>query len=66
MNSFEKGFLATFIGYWLGSKLDQTRFGIWFNTNPIIDLLWQLGKLILLLGIGVLVVWYFYILIFQT
>lgn len=37
--SFAKSFSAAFIGYWLGSKLDQTRFGIWFNTNRTINVI---------------------------
>jgi hypothetical protein len=55
MNDFEKSALATFVGYWLGQKIDQTRFGIWFNNNRTIDRIWRsliIG--ILLTGIGLL------------
>lgn len=61
MNDFEKGFLTTFIAYWIGNKIDQTRFGIWFNSNPIINVVCQLVKLILLAAVVGLVIYYFYL-----
>lgn len=61
MNDFEKGFLTTFIAYWIGSKIDQTRFGIWFNNNRTIDIICQVVKRILLLAIIGLVMYYFYL-----
>ena len=65
MDEFEKGFISGFLGYWLGSKLDQTRFGIWFNTNPIIDRIWNAGKAILFSVIALLVVYYIVLIIGQ-
>ena len=65
MNDFEKGFLASFIGYWLGAKLDQTRLGIWFNTNPTVDKIWKAGKAILLSVIALLVMYYVILVIGQ-
>lgn len=52
MNDMEKGFLAGFLGYTIGARLDNTRFGRWFNTNPAINLLYYLTKL-LLVGVGI-------------
>lgn len=66
MNDFEKGFLVTFIAYWIGSKIDQTRFGIWFNNNSIVSFIWDLVKLILFLAVVGLVIYFFYLVIFQT
>lgn len=58
MNDFEKGFLSAFIGYWLGSLIDRTRFGIWFNTNRVVTWFWNAGKAILLSVIAFLVIYY--------
>lgn len=66
MNDFEKGFLTTFIAYWIGSKIDQTRFGVWFNNSPVIEAVCQLLKLILLTAVFALVIYYFYLVISQT
>lgn len=50
MNDMEKGFLAGFLGYALGARLDNTRFGRWFNTNPVINLIYYIAR-ILLVGV---------------
>lgn len=65
MNDFEKSFLASFIGYWLGAKLDQTRFGIWFNTNPTVTKIWNAGKALLILVVALLVMYYVILVIGQ-
>jgi hypothetical protein len=36
---------ATLAGAYIGHKIDQTRFGVWFNTNPVINLIWNFIKL---------------------
>lgn len=40
-----------FIGYALGSFVDRTRFGIWFNNNKIIDWIYKGIYLAVILGI---------------
>lgn len=65
MNDFEKGFIAAFIGYWIGHKIDNTRFGIWFNTNPTVTKIWNAGKALLLAAGAFLVVMYAYFVIRQ-
>lgn len=39
---------AAMIGYYIGDKIDQTRFGIWFNENRTIDLVYRLVGLAIL------------------
>jgi hypothetical protein len=34
---------ATLAGAYIGHKLDQTRFGYWFNTNPVVTFFWRLA-----------------------
>jgi hypothetical protein len=63
MNDFEKGFLAGFIGYWLGYKIDQTRFGIWFNNNPVIDFIWNVLVAALQLIVIGLAIYFVYLVI---
>lgn len=65
MNDFEKTALASFIGYWIGHKIDQTRFGIWFNNNRIIDIIWRTGIFALLLTGLVLLVWFIVLVVIQ-
>lgn len=57
--AFVKGFAAAFSGALIGSRLDSTRFGRWYNTSPLIGLL---GRLLALGGI-ILVGYYFYLVI---
>lgn len=47
-SDFLKGFAAAFGGALLGSTLDNTRFGRWYNTSALIGFL---GRLIALGGI---------------
>lgn len=62
-NEFIKPFEAAMIGYVVGSQLDQTRFGIWFNKNRIVNLTYFLiARLLILFGVF-LVVYYIYLLI---
>jgi len=55
-HSFRNPFIATLIGAWIGWKLDQTAFGRWFNTNPVLNRIFTLLRvgLILLIVMGVM------------
>jgi hypothetical protein len=60
---FERSAIAGIIGGYIGHKLDQTRFGIWFNQNRWIDLFYtEVAKMIIVV-IAVMVLWFFYLLI---
>lgn len=50
--SFFKIFGATLIGAFIGSSLDNTKFGRWFNTSRIIGVIFALVKLAALFLIG--------------
>jgi hypothetical protein len=38
---------ATMAGAYIGHKIDQTRFGVWFNNNATINVLWKLAGLLI-------------------
>jgi len=60
MNDFQKNFTAGFIGYIIGTFLDNTRFGHWFNTNPTVTKCWNAGKAILYTVFASLFVYFIY------
>lgn len=49
LRAFERGFAEAFIGYAIGHYLDQTRFGRWFNTNPVVTAIVRLMQIGLIL-----------------
>lgn len=56
IGAFGKVFAITLIGAWIGHKLDQTAFGRWFNTNPVLNTIFAMLRigLILLLVMGLM------------
>lgn len=52
---FAKGFAFAFGGAILGSMLDHTRFGRWFNTSKFIGFLGKMLKVAVLSAIGLYV-----------
>lgn len=65
LNDFEKGFLAGFIGYWIGSLIDNTRFGIWFNNNPTVQVVLTAIKTCTVIVIGVLFLYFIFLVMVQ-
>jgi hypothetical protein len=57
------GFMSVMIGVWLGSLLDSTRFGRWFNTSPSVGWVYRKLAQALILGLGVFLLVYVYELI---
>ena len=51
---------ATVAGAYVGHKLDQTRFGWWINTNPTVNKLFGLMKILTVLATVGFVMLYFY------
>lgn len=47
-HAFVKAASAAFIGAMLGSMLDNTRFGRWFNTSKFIDFIFRIIKVAIL------------------
>ena len=47
---FIKSFMASFIGATLGSLLDNTKFGRWFNTSRVVG--WILTKIVQIFIVG--------------
>ena len=66
MGYFAKPFMAAIIGGYIGAKLDQTTFGQWVNTNPVIDRLCYLLKLGFLMMVVAAVMLYVWILLNQN
>jgi len=46
---------ATFVGAWIGSRLDNTQFGRWFNTSKFIGLLFKIIGIYVLYLAGVFI-----------
>lgn len=53
----------TLLGAYIGHKIDQTRFGIWFNNNRIVNLAFSVGKCVLALALVFCVCDFLYFLI---
>lgn len=64
-STFMKVFAATFIGAYLGHKLDQTRFGIWFNTNRTIDFIFTVIVSFLQTVAIALLLWFIILVVIQ-
>lgn len=47
LETFIKVAGATMAGAYIGHKIDQTRFGIWFNNNRTINAVWKLAGIVL-------------------
>lgn len=55
--------VAGLIGGYIGHKLDQTRFGIWFNNNRIVNRIYvEVAKLVVV-SIAVAIVWFLFLLL---
>lgn len=37
--------VAFIVGAAIGARLDNTRFGVWFNNSPIINAIYKIGKI---------------------
>lgn len=55
---FLNPFIAAIIGGYIGHKLDNTRFGHWFNNSPIIEFVLDIFKILFIIGTLVLGIWY--------
>jgi len=60
---FARPVIAGIIGSYIGHKLDQTRFGYWFNTNTTIGIICYWLKILFLLAIisGIILFFYIYL-----
>jgi hypothetical protein len=56
MHDFLKVAAITVAGAYVGSQLDNTRFGRWFNTSPLIGLLVKLLRAVIIGLIGYYIV----------
>lgn len=65
LSAFGKTFVVTLIAAWIGHKLDQTAFGRWFNTNPVLNRIFHLLKVGLILMAVAAVCLYLWLLINQ-
>lgn len=64
MEAFLKTFTAAMIGGYIGHKIDQTRFGYWYNTNPVITWIYRTVLRILFIAAIVAVVYFFFFVFF--
>jgi len=54
---------ATLLGMYIGHRIDQTRFGVWANTNPTIRSVMRIiGMIAVLVGVGFACVFLYFLL----
>lgn len=61
VQDFVRPVLAGVVGAYIGHKLDQTRFGVWVNTNRTIDTTIYWIKIVAIFAITIAVLLYAYI-----
>lgn len=57
---FARPFAAAIIGGYIGSRLDRTRFGYWFNTNPVVGMFCYWLKLAVCFAVAAFILLFIY------
>ena len=52
---------AALLGGYIGHKLDQTRFGRWFNKNQVIDLIYVEVAKIIVVAVVIAILWFLFL-----